>query len=71
MRSRKEAVGYARRLFNRGLSVPRSDHIDPVPEKRAWHWGQCEIAALMDFIYEGKPAGADEEIWHKRNLGNR
>lgn len=73
MKSRKEVAAYARRLFADSFmeEVPASRQIVPVPEKGGWHCGKCEIGALMDFIYDGKPTGREEEIWHSRNLRNR
>jgi hypothetical protein len=71
MKTRKEAVEYARRIFPAMFDeTAAKDRIDPVPEKKAWHWGRCEIGALMDFIYDGPPKSPEEEIWHEKNLRN-
>ena len=86
MKTRKEAAAYARRVFYVAYDIPQDQEIhpttlidhDPDPDdhlypdhKDAWHWGKVEIAALMDFIYEGEPQSQDEEIWTKKNLRNR
>jgi len=84
MKTRKEAAAYARRVFFGAYEVPKDQEIHPttlikpeliwddgVARKEAHHWGKVEIAALMDFIYEGEPQDEDEQIWRKKNLRNR
>jgi len=83
MKTRKEAAAYARRVFYVAYDIPHDEKIHPTTlidpkgkydgqaRKETWHWGKVEIAALMDFIYEGEPQSQDEEIWTKKNLRNR
>jgi hypothetical protein len=53
MKTRAEAAQYANNLMWHGV---------PVEQKDASHFGRVELRMLMDFIYEGKPVSAEEEI---------
>ena len=57
MKTREEAA----RFIERQLYVYDPLSATFIPEKRAWHYGKCELRQLMDFIYESLPS-VEEEI---------
>ena len=62
MKTREEAAKFAEKLMKDG--VPDKENI------RAWHFGRLEIRALFDFIYDGPPTSAKEEVFEPLRLRN-
>lgn len=63
MRTRKDTVKFFAAMNGGSWDKPL------IPDKHTrdyrvvpYHWGLCEFRMLLDFIYDGPPAGPDEHL---------
>lgn len=56
MKSRTEAAKFAAAQLHWSYEVPRD-------KPYCHHYGLQDLRVLLDFIYGGPPANADEELW--------